>query len=124
MRSLEKRALDSLIDQLLSSIGNHARVVGPQQRRALATFRVAARVPGRVRASRGRRGVRAAAARVHDRRAYAAGWRVISIDEFQVDGSGGFSGGLGVRVARLWVARAGELIFITVWAMQLTVCFV
>ena len=29
MRSLEKRALDSLIDQLLSNIGNHARVVGP-----------------------------------------------------------------------------------------------
>ena len=30
--------------------------------------------PSRVRASRGRGGVRAAAARVHDRRAYAAAW--------------------------------------------------
>ena len=49
-------------------------MVGPQQRRALATFRVAARVPERVRVSRGRGGVRAAAARVHDRRAYAAAW--------------------------------------------------
>ena len=29
MRSLEKRALDSLIDQLLTKIGDHARVVGP-----------------------------------------------------------------------------------------------
>jgi hypothetical protein len=94
-------------------------VVGPQQRRALATIRVAARVPGRVRASRGRRGVRAAAARVHDSRAYATERRVIKIDEFQVDGSGCFSGGLGVRVARLRVARAGELIFIPVWAMRL-----
>ena len=97
-------------------------MVGPQQRRALATFRVAARVPGRVRVGRGRGGVRAAAARVHDSRAYAAGWR-IKIDEFQVDGSGCFSGGLGVRVARLRVARAGELILITVWAMQLSVLF-
>ena len=29
MRSLEKRALDSLIQQLLTKIGDHARVVGP-----------------------------------------------------------------------------------------------
>ena len=29
MRSLEKRALDSLIGQLLTKIGDHARVVGP-----------------------------------------------------------------------------------------------
>ena len=94
-------------------------MVGPQQRRALATFRVAARVPERVRVSRGRGGVRAAAARVHDSRAYAARWRVIKIDEFQVDGSSCFSGGLGVRVARLRVARAGELISISVWAMRL-----